>query len=281
MNLKITLTAFLVFLIWSSDIRAQGYIDILPDEVKNPFIKRHDLISKELEKPVGSEWAGRYSRYIGETWSEFFVWSPENGFAAFRDTCSNGPRAWVNYGTATFRDGLFIISPERDETAEYVLNLPGREFVPVKWGKQHWLIPRDKLALFAYTINSRSPDDYGSFYSKIDDPENDPKALPELPLQYKRLLGLPPIKAKVIKIGPKQDKWYPDLTINAGKNKGVIEGMRFWLTGVKDIDVKVLVNEVRDLTSTATIIGVGIRGEKIVEIVPKQGWLFTSRYRGY
>lgn len=280
MNPNTTLIGLLLLLLIGPSLKAQGYVDILPDEVKTPFIERYGLIAKELEKTVENEWAGTYSRYVAPTWSDYLFWSTKNGFAAFRDTCSNGPRAWVNYGTASFRDGLLVVVPERGDTAEFVLKLPETEYTPIKWGKQHWLIPTDKLTLFAYAVNSGSPDEYGRFYSKINEPENDGKVRPELPLQYKRLLGLPPIKAKVTEIGRQAEVWDKELTIDAGKNKGVIEGMGFWLIGVKNIDVKVVVEEVRDQTSRVRIASVGIWGDKQIEVVPKRGWRFASRYKG-
>jgi hypothetical protein len=56
--------------------------------------------------------------------------------------------------------------------------------------------------------------------------------------------------------------------------------MSFWLTRVEGIQVKTRVDVVRDLSSTVRIVEVSIFGGKNIEIVPKQGWLLTSRYNG-
>ena len=151
MRLKSLFAISLVVIVLLSNAAGQGYVDILPDEVKNPFYARQDIIVKELSKPQASEWVGRYYREPSPTWGEVIVWEPRTGFAAYRDTCSNGPRAWVNYGTVSFDNGVLAITPERDTNSEHVLNFPFRQFTTVKWGQQHWLVPTEELALFADT----------------------------------------------------------------------------------------------------------------------------------
>ena len=280
MRLKIIFFAVFSTLMCFSNICAQGYVDFLPDNVKNPFIERRDLITKELEKPIKNEWAGVYSRYVGETWSEWLALAPQNGFAAFRDTCSYGPRAWVNYGSVDFRDGLLTINSDRGESADFVLDLPGKAFMPIKWGEQHWPIPTDKLDLFAYAINSRAAEEYEAFYIKGEDIQKPQKGQPDLPPQYKRLLGMAPIRAKVIKIGVGPEKWYPEMTLDVGKREGVIVGMSFWLSGMKGITVKTRATEVEARTSTVEVIEVGFEPGADQNIEPKPGWRFTSRYNG-
>jgi hypothetical protein len=268
--------SFAVFALLSN-ASAQGYIDIIPDEVKNPFYERHESITKELSKPQANEWVGTYSREPSPTWSEGFVWGPRSGFAAFRDTCSNGPRAWVNYGMASFHDGVLAITPERDSKAEYVLDYKSREFTPVKWGEQHWLVATDELALFAYTVNSRSQEEYALFYLKVDDAQKRRIGRPTLPPQYRRLLGLLPIKATVVEFVDKTEKWYPRMVIDAGKNKGVIEEMSFWLVGQRGINFQITVSEVGERTSVVRVTLAGRTGDFEKEITPAVGWRFTSR----
>lgn len=257
---------------------AQGYVDILPDEIKGPFFEKRKIIVEYLTKEPVNEWVGQYHIDAGLTWSEMLAWHPEKGFAAFRDTCSNGPRAWVNYGGASFQNGVLRLSPERNKDDEFVLELPSTEFTPVKWGQQHWLVPSDHLALFAYAVNSGSDDPYQIGYQKADDRDKRQTRSPDLPSPYRHLLVLPPIMAKVVEVGEEPESWYPELTIDAGKNKRVIEGMSFWLTGHKVISMKVTVTEVRERSSRVRVIGVGISGGSDPEIVPAVGWRFSSRF---
>lgn len=267
------------FVVWVllSDAAAQGYVSILPDEIKNPFFEKYNAISKALVDPPANEWVGRYSQDAGETWSELFVWEPTLGFATFRDTCSHGPRAWVNYGPAVFRNGVLFLSPDRDKEDEFVLDLLSAELTAVKWGGEHWLVPSNKLALFAYAVNSRSGDEHGFSYLKIDDYERRRVGRPELPQQYRRLLGLPPVTVRIIEIGEKTVHWYPEMTIDAGKNKGLIEEMSFWLVGHRGINVKVTVTEVRERSSVVRVSSVSRTGDFEKDIIPKLGWRFISR----
>lgn len=277
MRLKSLFAISLVVIVLLSNAAGQGYVDILPDEVKNPFYARQDIIVKELSKPQASEWVGRYYREPSPTWGEVIVWEPRTGFAAYRDTCSNGPRAWVNYGTVSFDNGVLAITPERDTNSEHVLNFPFRQFTTVKWGQQHWLVPTEELALFAYTVNSRSGEEYAFFYVQDDETQMPAIGQPDLPPQYKKLLGLPAIKASVIEIKNKTTDWYPQMVINAGRDKGVIENMSFWLVGYRRISVKITVADVGERTSVANVTSYGISGSSTREIIPKLGWKFSSR----
>lgn len=274
-----------------TQISAQGYVDILPDEVKGPFREKYTRITSEIRGSHFDEWTGLYTRYIGETWSEVLVWTPNDGFAVFRDTCSNGPRAWVNFGLAKFHNGILILNSEQIYKGEHSLSLK-QEFTPVKWGHQRWLIPTDELELFAYAVNSGSWEDYGSFYVKHDGNEKDPKGHPEIPSQFKHILKRKPLRAKLLAVGEKPENWYSDVTINVGKDKGVIVGMSFWLTGVKNTSVKISVINVSENSAVANVVSVGYSYEyddddKPKGLVPekfdlKPGLSFTSRspYRG-
>ncbi len=277
-----------VFVLSSAQISAQGYVDILPDEVKGPFIERYKRITSEVRDSHSDEWAGTYTRFVGETWSEALLWTPNDGFAVFRDTCSNGPRAWVNFGVAKFENDRLTLNSEQIYKGEHTLTMK-QYFTPVKWGHQRWLIPTDELELFAYAVNSGSWEDYGSFYLKAGGNEEDPKGQPEIPNQFKYILNRTPLKAKLLSVGEKPESWYGDVTIDAGKNKGVIVGMSFWLVGVKNANVKLIVSKVNEKSAVASITSVGYsydydddgnpKGSDPGEFDPKPGLTFTSRSR--
>lgn len=293
MNSKFASLLFSWFLIAlsSMQISGQGYVDILPEDVKVPFRDKYSQITANIQGLHSNEWAGSYTRYVGETWSEVLVWAPNDGFAAFRDTCSNGPRAWVNFGSAKFQNGTLILNSEQVYKGEHTLFMK-QELTPVKWGHQRWLIPTDDLELFAYAVNSDSWEDYGRFYVKTDGNENDPKGLPGIPSQFKHILSRKTIKAKLLEAGEKPESWYGDITIDAGKNKGVIVGMSFWPTGVRNTNVKISVFKVNEKNAVAKVISVGYsydiddsgnqKGLDPGEFDPKPGFTFTSRnpYKG-
>jgi hypothetical protein len=161
----------------------------------------------------------------------------------------------------------------------------------VNWGQQRWLIPTDDLELFAYAVNSGSWEDYGRFYLKNDGKDKDPKGQPEIPSQFKHILNRRPLKAKLMAVGEKPENWYGDVTIDAGKNKGVIAGMSFWLTGV-NTNVKISVIKANEKNAVAKVVSVGYsyeyddngnsNGSDAGEFDPKPGLMFTSRspYKG-
>lgn len=164
----------------------------------------------------------------------------------------------MNFGSAGFENGLLILTSEQTFAGEHVLAIK-REYTPVKWGNQRWLIPTDELELFAYAVNSGSSNDYHSFYSKSDGNADKPKGKPELPSQFKHILNRKPVTARIVQIGEKPEKWYPDVTIDAGKDKGVIVGMSFWLTGVKKTDLKMSVASVSEKTAIAKVVAISHR----------------------
>lgn len=268
---------FLAVTFVSSTVSGQGYVQLLPDEITAPYYLRYEAINTELKTLEKNEWAGTYSLFVGETWSQAFIWSSENGFVAFRDTCSNGPRAWINYGHATLVNGKLNITAERSNDAEYLLNLDTTEFTAVKWGVQHWLVPTNELTLFAYAINSRSGIEREIGYLKGSDYEKEPSGQPNLPDKFMKLLGAPKINAKVISVLEKNDAWYPPLKISAGRMHGVIKGMNFWLTGHDGIVVRVEVDSVDEETSIVKARLVGINGEDRVDTTPKMNWRFTNQ----
>ncbi|HMO82036.1 MAG TPA: hypothetical protein PKD24_14695 [Pyrinomonadaceae bacterium] len=285
-NPAIVILGLVLLVVCAPLINAQGYVEILPDEIKAPFRERYTRILTEIQGAKSDEWAGGYTRYVGETWSDVLVWSPSLGFAAYRDTCSYGPRAWVNFGSARFENGRLFLTSEQTFAGEHVLAMK-REYTPVKWGHQRWLIPTDELELFAYAVNSGSWEDYGSFYLKSGGNTDDPKGQPELPSQFKHILNRKPVKAKIVEIGEKPERWYPDVTIDAGKDKGVIVGMSFWLTGVKNTEVKISVASVNEKTAVAKVVGVShsyeyeengdSKGTEAEGFEPRPGMIFTSR----
>jgi hypothetical protein len=280
------LLSLLLCILAASQMSAQGYVDILPEEIQKPFRDRYEKVNAAAKAGELGEWEGSYSRYVGETYSDVLVWTAATGFAAFRDTCSNGPRAWVNFGSASFQNGLLVFNSEQEYRDEHSLNI-AEEFTTVKWGHQRWLIPTERLERFAYAVNSGSWQDYGSYYLKDGGGDKEPKGLPTLPKQFLHILKRKPLVARVTAVVPGDKVFDADLTIDAGRDKGVIVGMSFWLVGVRNTVVKLSVEKVEDKTSTARVIGIGYshhynddgspKGPDPAEFIAKPGLRFTSR----
>jgi hypothetical protein len=228
-------------------------------------------VENDLANIKNDEWAGLYRSELSNTMWEYLEWSPTAGFAVGRETCSSGPRAWVNYGSVAFADDILRLSPERHSESSNTLTLEAKDFRTVKWGQQHWLVPIDQLALFAWAVKSRSGAEYELFYIKSEDRDKPRRGLPDLPPEYKRMLTGRPIRATVVGIGKPEDKWYAPMTINAGRKQGVIEGMYFWLLGGKGAFMQVYVTGVGERTATVKVLVIGSSGVDGREITPKPG----------
>jgi hypothetical protein len=268
---------------------AQDYIDFLPDEVKAPFQQKWQKIGENLSN-TRDEWEGEYSRDVGTTYTHLLRWDKQNGFAVFQETCSYGPRAWVNMGSvvATTDDSILFI-PVRNDGAPFRLATPSGEYVRVKWGKQHWLVSKKELRLFAYVINSGSAFDLGNFYLRVQDRENERTGLPELPKEFMAIFEMKPIKAKVVGVGDGQYIWNRKITIDAGSEQKVIKGMTFFLEGKGDTIVTAIVTDVSPKTSVILLTQIVNRDDADSEagsllddadkesFEPKPGLIFSSK----
>ena len=189
---------------------------------------RNKLEMIELETAgANEEWAGRYRSYDGPTVTTDFAWSPVSGFIVWWYNCSRPTSARANHGGAVFENGVLKITPQVTESVPGSFTVAS-EFVPVKWGAQHFLIPRDQVLNFIYAINSGFEPEVESFLLKVDDNVKKRKGQPVVPAQFARYYGMKPILATIAKVEPKTDRWYPNVTLNAGKSEGVIPEMKFY-----------------------------------------------------
>ena len=110
----------------------------------------------ELET-VGAneEWAGRYQANDGPIITTDLAWAPVSGFIVWWYNCSRPTSARANHGAAVFENGLLTITPQVSENVPGSFTIPS-EFVPIRWGAQHYLIPRDQVLKFIYAVNSTS-----------------------------------------------------------------------------------------------------------------------------
>ena len=228
----------------------------------------------ELETVTATdEWVGLYRAYDGPTVSTNFAWSPVSGFIVWWENCSRPTSARVNHGGAVLQNNLLKM------TAEVSANTPGSfsiasEFIPVKWDKQHFLIPRDELMKFVYAVNSGSRHEVETFLHKVEDNDKKRRGFPTVPSEYARYLGMKPINAAISRIAPKAGR-HSTVILNVGKNKGVIPQMKFFRfrRGAPFFIFEVL--SVDEHTAEAAVVLVsGSDGKKTD---PKAGWKLSSR----
>lgn len=279
MAAKLLITC-LIMITFSVSALAQGYVDLLPEEVSAPFQTEWKQINGEIRSSTKPDWTGTYYRDIGGTWSEVLLIGSNDRFAAYRDTCSNGPRAWVNQGRASFNDGLITLSAERFKTQEFTLEIADEPNRLISWGQERWIVPQSQIPLFVYSINSRSGEENERFYFKSDIPEEKRRGKPNVPIEFLSLLGRPPIKTEIVEIipGDKKDSiWDRQVLVGAGKKQGVIAEMSFWVKGIKDFDMKLRVLNVGENSSQARIVSIGHRGDFSGPNEPRKHWKLSSR----
>jgi hypothetical protein len=235
-----------------------------------------EAIKLEASNLPNDEWAGSYRSFGGPTISTHLAWSPASGFMVWWENCSRPWLARVNYGNAVFTNGSLKLTPALPENSPSAYPVES-EFIPVKWGEQHFLIPSDKMINFAYAVNSTSVEQVESFLMKIEDYEKERKGLPNVPQAYRKYLRMKPIMAAVSGFGPKEERWYPKVILNVGRAEGVVREMKFYLSRPRNIYMQLEVTDVQEHTSEAFVIMATFTDDREEDVKPKVGWKFTSR----
>jgi hypothetical protein len=230
----------------------------------------------ELEsKGSKEEWDGVYRSFDGPTVTTHVAWSHRSGFIAWWENCSRPWLARVNYGRAELANGSLKIIPQLSE------NSPGSfpiasEYVTVRWGSQHFLVPSDKMIQFVYAVNSGSVSEVESFLMKIEDYAKERKGLANVPPAYARYLGMKPITGVISGFGPKVEKWYSKVILNVGKVEGVVPAMKFYVSRPGKHFMVLEVISVQEHTSEASVV-LASQKSNGKEIEAKVGWTVSSR----
>ena len=239
--------------------------------VRNKF----ELIQTETAV-AGEEWAGRYQAFDGPTITTDLAWSPASGFIVWWENCSRPESARVNHGGAVFTNGLLKLTPEVPENVPGAFRI-GTDFIPVKWGAQHFLVPQDQLIKFIYAAKSGSVSDVESFLLKKDDYAKQRRGLPKVGPQYARYLRMKPIVASIATVGPEPERWYPNVVLNAGKSEGVIPEMKFFHVRRGGRFIVFEVTGVDEHTSVASVVLASTSNNSEQELKLKPGWKLSSR----
>lgn len=249
---------------------------VVSDQIKSKFESKRKQIVQELASLQDNEWVGEYWAQIGSIDGASFCWSLVSGFAVRSGNDFHRGVERVNYGNANFNRNLLTLSPEYTVKDKHYYTI-STAFVPVRWDKQHWLIPTSKLINFIYAVNSGDYDEIHSFFVKYDDIKKSSSGSPDVPREYRKYLNIKPIKAKVINVKTNNSGYFDySLTLNVGKANGVIEEMKFYLINVKDVITTIEITDAGKHTSKARIVSIGSSGENNKEIKPSIGWRFSS-----
>jgi hypothetical protein len=254
----------------------------LPEELATLVRSKWETINVESANS-GQEWAGSYRSFDGPTVTTHLAWSPTSGFIVWWENCSRPWLARVNYGRAELTNGALRITPELSEDSPGSFPISA-EYIPVRWGEQHFLIPSDKMINFVYAANSNSVGQVESFLMKIADYEKERKGLPNVPPPYRQYLNRKPIIGAISGFGSRSKTWYPNVILNVGRAHGVVPEMKFYLSRPGRHFMVLSIMKVQDRTSEASVElassrndGKGIRpriGWKVSSRAPKDSWQF-------
>lgn len=238
----------------------------ISDELYSTVETRAALIRNELATTKDIDWAGTY--FQGDHHPTILTLSPENGFLVTASLHTFSP-SWVNFGKVVFEEDRVRLFPDLGEKEKSSHVLPS-EFILIRWGDVRFLVPEPELKLFAYDVNSRSPHLFSDYFAKRFDEE--PKGLPVLPPPYARFLSMKTLA--VTAISQERDDV---VVVNAGSNKGVIEGMSFYLVGRRSVWMMIRVKKVLGDRAECQIYsrGTSLADQNLLNV--KKGWKFVSR----
>jgi hypothetical protein len=250
--------------------------ETLSEELATLVRNKWEAIKIETSSLPNDEWAGDYRSVDGPTTSTHLAWSAVSGFMVWWENCSRPWQARVNYGRAEFTSNSLKLTPELDRNSSSSYH-SATEFIPVKWGEQHFLIPSDKVINFAYAVNSTSVQEVESFFMKVADYEKPRDGLPSIPKEYREYLGKEPITGTISGFGAKVPGWDPKVILNAGRDEGVVTGMKFYLSRPGNIYMQLEVTSVEEHTAEAFVIMTTFMDDRVEDVKPKVGWKVTSR----
>jgi hypothetical protein len=270
--MKLTKTFLICLLLIAHSIGQERRRDEpISDELYEIVSKRSDSIRTEIVWLDDNEWAGVYAD--GDHHPTVFMWAPKNGYLVTSSLHTFSP-SWVNFGKVKFENNLLTIFPElqADNKSAHKMST---EFVPVVWDQWHFLVPSDRLLEFAYAVHSKSESRIWDFFIKRVDVEKPRRGLPTLPAKYRKIMTMPAIVARIIKVEKVDDSpWSEKMTLDVGSKKGIVKGMQFYRQQ-KGSYVSISIVEVAKTTSVASISMVGSNSNKEIQI--KKGWIFSSK----
>jgi hypothetical protein len=248
----------------------------LAEELAALVRNKWEAIKIETSNSPNDEWAGDYRSADGPTTSTHLAWIPVSGFTVWWENCSRPWEACVNYGKAEFTNGSLKLTPELDRNSSSSYH-SASEFIPVKWGEQHFLIPSDKLINFAYAVNSTSVQEVESFFMKVADYEKPRVGLPSVPKEYTVYLSKEPIIGTITGFGAKVSGWEQRVVLNIGRDEGVLTEMKFYPSHPGNMYMLLEVTSVEEHRSEASVIMASFMDDRVEDVNPKVGWKVTSR----
>lgn len=245
---------------------------------KDESAKRDTAIRKELTQLKNDEWAGEYYYGDGLGTNVSLIFAPTTGFNFVWHGCLGVYDR--NYGSISITDKTIKLSPTFPNARKDFQGID-LEFYKVAWGERHYLIAKDQVIEFCNAINAGDEPvaqlPFNRFLMKAGDKAREAKGKPNIPAEFNKYLLAKPINANIIQILDSRVEKDNDfinrfskVIINAGKEEGVLPGMKFRVTQGYD---SLRVNKVDAHTSEAVLVQIVTSPEA----EPKVNWSVSTR----
>ena len=232
----------------------RGFTD---DRGREKFSQRNqtDILAKrgeirtELETLKDHPWAGIYTKglFLGAHW-ELYI-APQAGFVytcRSTDQVVNGALLLIdlNYGDVIWENGIIKLKPALENDKNEANPMP-TEWITITWGDRLYLVPADGIVGLCNAINAGNLG-FNPFFVRGDYRNNlrQPEGLPDVPETYKPYLLIKPIEGAIITVGETREVrkrstiiYETVVTINKGKQDGVLPGMEFFVTTPENIKI--------------------------------------------
>ena len=230
------------------------------------FRGKFDLLNTSKNK---DDWDGIYSVGYGDEvgFSQLRLKS-DAGFVSFYVYTCLPELRYINFGKIVKSSETVQLLPEFGENSPR--KATSLTYVKIKWGDRHYLVEESSVPAFAEKIvgiyvepEDTSNENYQKWnnYWVSGDFEKPLIGLPEFPVSYKKFQRAP-IEAKIISVGKRtveektlgntsySEAAFYTVTIDAGKNRSVKEGMKFDIAETED---ELFITQVNQKTSIGLI----------------------------
>lgn len=195
---------------------------------------REEEVLQEIRSLKNHDWAGEYYYGDGLGVNVRLVLAPVKGFVFTWHGCLG--LYDLNYGNVSFTDGKVKLLFEYPNVREGFQGIVP-EFLPIRWGKRHYLIPSDEVVHFTNAINAGTePGVHRAFSQEFllrEGDENLPvSGLPSIPAEFLRYILAKPLEARirsVDEIHVSGKVRITTVTIDAGSKNGLKQGMELYV----------------------------------------------------
>ena len=252
------------------------------DEAEKTATKLREKIRTEIKTLAKHDWAGEYYYGDGLGVNVFLLLAPKAGYLFEWHGCLGLYNR--NYGAVSDTNGRIRLAFTFDNKGEGAQGI-AEQFIPVPWGQRRYLVSADDIVGFCNAVNAGSEPRqhaHGSHLLRFGDENKKVCGFPTVPGGFKAYLLERPIEAEIVAVGshrtrPSVLQWkfkdFP-VTLNAGKEHGLLPGMKLHVVTRDNIVEAVTITKVEDETSEGVVT---LSGEE--KEAPLVGWRVSTGFR--